>query len=374
MMTRNVFILAALLLSLAFINTVFADDVSDKTVAVEAEGSGSTKMEALQAAWMEAVRKGVGMYMSSKTEAVDDNLTEQVVLHSRGQVNSYSVISENKENDIWNVRIKANIDKDILQETAEVTQTNKLKLDGKDLAAAIDTKEKKAESQRLALAEVKNILNLVDILDYSANIEKFNNDKGNDFYFVKFILSMNLDKWLKQVHEAEKVLDRICSKKIDVNIRKDYSKVMLDDLRNYTPPFKDTFNWLIRYSTDTPRILDNIPNESICIFKSIGKSKCYLFEKGTVNDILYNEDKNRYLLQFKSNINDGLDSQEVESKVDTLTYPRSYNGSVFVYPCFGPGNSYFMLQYNQKLDLTAEQLVKNNEITTSYTLVRDDKE
>lgn len=67
MLARNVFILAALLISLAFRNTAFADGVSDKTETVEAEGSGSTKMEALQAAWMEAVRKGVGMYMSSKT-------------------------------------------------------------------------------------------------------------------------------------------------------------------------------------------------------------------------------------------------------------------------------------------------------------------
>lgn len=67
-------------------------------------------MDALKSAWMEAVRKAVGMFMVGTTEMINDALTEQLATYSRSQVNSYEVLSKKQNNGIWNVKIRANID------------------------------------------------------------------------------------------------------------------------------------------------------------------------------------------------------------------------------------------------------------------------
>lgn len=73
----GIFVSCLLAVALAFTPTVFAAE----QIEVEAEGSGTTKMAALQAAWQEAVRKGVGLFMTSKTQVIDDSLTEQIATY-----------------------------------------------------------------------------------------------------------------------------------------------------------------------------------------------------------------------------------------------------------------------------------------------------
>lgn len=78
------------------------EDVQSKTqeenqVEVTASGQGTTKIEALNAAWTEAVRLGVGMFVSSKTQVIDDALAEEIILHSRGRVHSYKILTEEKQ-------------------------------------------------------------------------------------------------------------------------------------------------------------------------------------------------------------------------------------------------------------------------------------
>jgi hypothetical protein len=82
-------------------NISFAD-----CITVEAEGSGETKAEALNNAWSEAVRKAVGIYLNSRSTAINDELLEQIVSYSRGCVDAYKVLKEEEDDDEWNKNIR----------------------------------------------------------------------------------------------------------------------------------------------------------------------------------------------------------------------------------------------------------------------------
>ena len=102
----------------------------ERFVLVEAEGHGATKLEAMTAAWIDAVRQGVGLYLDSRTEVVDEDILEQIVAHSRGRVNSYDELSAENVDGLWRVTILAEIEKDILQETAATAATTSVNVDG----------------------------------------------------------------------------------------------------------------------------------------------------------------------------------------------------------------------------------------------------
>lgn len=70
---------------------------SSEIIQVQAEGSGTSKLEATKNAWQEAVRQAVGVYMSSKTVVLDDDITESIAAYSRGQVDSYKVVKSEKK-------------------------------------------------------------------------------------------------------------------------------------------------------------------------------------------------------------------------------------------------------------------------------------
>jgi hypothetical protein len=51
-----------------------SNDGESGFIQVVAEGSGTTKLEALNSAWNEAVKLGVGMFLVSKTEVIDEEI------------------------------------------------------------------------------------------------------------------------------------------------------------------------------------------------------------------------------------------------------------------------------------------------------------
>jgi hypothetical protein len=136
---------------------VYAQDLStsdgSKYITVEAEGSGATKLEALNSAWSEAVKKAIGLYMVSKTSVIDEDIEEKILVYSRGRVNSYKEISSNKVNDIWLVKIEAEIEKEILIETVNAYSTSELPIDGLNLAATLSTDSEKELNKTLLLKD-----------------------------------------------------------------------------------------------------------------------------------------------------------------------------------------------------------------------------
>lgn len=118
-----------------------ASAATAEKIIVEAFGSGVTKIEALQNAWAVATREAVGLYMNARNELKSDSLdahyTEQVASYSRGQVDYFTILSEKRENGLWNIKIKANVDRDVLQETVAEATGRTVHIDGASLTAQI---------------------------------------------------------------------------------------------------------------------------------------------------------------------------------------------------------------------------------------------
>lgn len=143
--------------------------IGSEMVTVEAEGSGETKMAAMKEAWTEAVRKAVGMYMTSKTETLNDDLTEQIAAYSRGQVNSFEILSETHENSIWTVKIRANVDRDIMQETVSASMSKTVKVDGANIVAQQQSAQNKTRDA-LEVLQASNLLDFSNCLTYEASL------------------------------------------------------------------------------------------------------------------------------------------------------------------------------------------------------------
>lgn len=216
----------ALLFAPGMANVAFsADSPAPEKVTVEAEGSGETKMAAMKEAWTNAVRKAVGMYMTSKTETLNDDLTEQIAAYSRGQVNSFETLSENQENGNWHIKIKANVDRDIMQETVAASASQNVKVDGTNIAAQIQS----AEDKKKDAAEVLKSSGLMDFtkcLDYKPEIQTVDNE-GKKIVFMRHMLKFDLDKFKKQADELEKLVATMAISKRTASLKTDAAKAAL---------------------------------------------------------------------------------------------------------------------------------------------------
>ncbi len=83
-----------------------AKATGDKTVT--AEGSGSSKQDALLQAKRAAVEQGIGVVLSSQTEVENFMLKkDKVITQSVGSVRSFTAIKEEQKGDTWHVKISA---------------------------------------------------------------------------------------------------------------------------------------------------------------------------------------------------------------------------------------------------------------------------
>jgi hypothetical protein len=78
----------------------------DKTIT--AEGSGSSKQDALLQAKRAAVEEGIGVVLSSQTEVENFMLKkDKVITQSYGSVRSFTVVKEEQKGDTWHIKISA---------------------------------------------------------------------------------------------------------------------------------------------------------------------------------------------------------------------------------------------------------------------------
>jgi hypothetical protein len=120
---------------------------------VDAVGGGLTKEEALNAAFSEAVRKAVGAYLVSNTTVssnnISDEIKEQIILHSRGIIVSYVEIYSENKNSLWTVSIKAEIERNMMEESVNsVMQVFYQPKDNSVVEAATRWQERKANEQK----------------------------------------------------------------------------------------------------------------------------------------------------------------------------------------------------------------------------------
>ncbi|MDR0620866.1 MAG: hypothetical protein LBJ61_03195 [Deltaproteobacteria bacterium] len=119
-------------LSIAYVNSATAQD--NKFIEIIAEGTGSTKIEALNMAWSEAVKQGIGMFLVAKTQVMDETVTEQIIAHAKGRVNSYKELEAVKEDGLWKVKIQAFIERELLEDAVTTSDILSVSVDNPSLA------------------------------------------------------------------------------------------------------------------------------------------------------------------------------------------------------------------------------------------------
>lgn len=194
--------------------------MANNQVTVEAEGVGVKKMDALQDAWMNAVRQAVGIYVHGKSVLTDDKVTEQIVNLSRGKMNSYQILAESMEADgSWKLRISAVVDNDIIQEAIPAGQQSmSLTIDDNFVASSV-TDENKKVSQKELSETLKPLLDMKDCLDYYVQLVRGENKDDYNCIYAIHTLKYNLDKYLVRITEISKLLDEIAISKKKVFYR-----------------------------------------------------------------------------------------------------------------------------------------------------------
>ncbi|MDR0620865.1 MAG: hypothetical protein LBJ61_03190 [Deltaproteobacteria bacterium] len=202
-------------LSIAHVNSATAQD--NKFVEIIAEGAGSTKLEALNMAWSEAVKQGIGMFLVSKTEVVDETLTEQIIAHSKGRVDSYKDLEAVQADDIWKVRIQAFIERELL-EGAVTTSSRKtvimdnpiLAQEGRNWAARESAKdEAKKTAEQLVEYYFENN-DLTDIYKIDTITPSFQKDNGT--INIEVVVSIDEKKMNFLINNFIEIIEQISTK------------------------------------------------------------------------------------------------------------------------------------------------------------------
>jgi hypothetical protein len=109
-------------------------------VTVISRGQGTGRTQALNAAWVEAVRLAIGMIISSKSELNNNEFAEHTIAHSRGVIESFDILSEQNDGKRTTVTIQALVRKEILIDATKIyTKAQTVKA---DIAEAITTADK----------------------------------------------------------------------------------------------------------------------------------------------------------------------------------------------------------------------------------------
>ena len=137
---------------------IFAQD-TEKNVEIIVSGSGKTQDEAKQLALRSAIEQAFGVFISSKTEILNDNLvSDQITSIASGNIKSYQVLNESQLPDgSWGVMLKTIVSIDKL---TSFVQTKGVEVEVKGGLFALNIKQQILNEQ----AEVKAVNDMVGLL------------------------------------------------------------------------------------------------------------------------------------------------------------------------------------------------------------------
>ena len=197
-------------------------------ITVVAQGSAENKREALENAYTEAVRIAVGMIISGKTELNNDELSENIIMHSRGVIENFTVLDEITENNLIELYIQAKVHKEILHDqTKKYLESKTLKADTESTLKAQklqfqehqnslakqSTLQTKQKSGTELLKELFDKYNPEDFLSAELNPKIFYNEKNNMPY-IKIINTFNNDLfWNEFIPKIHEIMNGIALKK-----------------------------------------------------------------------------------------------------------------------------------------------------------------
>lgn len=245
-------------------------------VAVIARGEGTNRQEALEQAWIDAVRMAVGAVISSKSEINDDKFAEQTILHSRGAIESFDVIGSDESGGRSTVTIKALVKREILvEESKKYLEAKTVKTSGAanvvkaqmDENAGAVTKSDKIASGLELLKELFAAYPLEAF--WSAQLVpdiKMTKDKKP---YIQIIEKFDQDRfWKEFIPKLHEILGGIADKKKDMqysdNVRKANTQLRKtgyadnagvfrneDDMRKGIGPFCYDYHKSRSYKTDS---------------------------------------------------------------------------------------------------------------------------
>lgn len=383
---------------------------SSETIQVQAEGSGTSKIEATKNAWLEAVRQAVGVYMSSKTVVLDDEITESIAAYSRGQVESYKVVKSEQNADGWHIVILANIEKDVLQEETQKVSLMKqtLEFDGTSNVANKITKEDKKKSASEVISSIDR-LDFKDSLIYKAELRE-GKIEDKKIYYVRHYLGLDVKSYISKLAKLTKTLDKVAKTKkkyyfttetIKSNkIASDFELMLRApkdifsestikrrsyDIGNYDfkdPPFAGVANRndFLNLARDNEKC--------IAIVDSLSTISVYCFDlqiKKMFSCII----PNNLTLVFKIDDSDGVPlavSDAVTSVFSSLASrslaSRSYRFGtrdllLALFPFIGITDSFstnsYVFYIDQKLDLSDEEMLNIKQISPSFEIIGEER-
>ncbi|MDR1534859.1 MAG: formylglycine-generating enzyme family protein [Planctomycetota bacterium] len=139
---KKLFVLAFLCCLVGMRSGASAGEADDYYV-VETEGMGRNRAEAIDQAWIEAIRSSVGMMTDIRTEVSQDEVSETIIAHSRGLVEKYEILMADDSlagEGVYRIRLKAWVRKDILRDGLEYVASR-----GQVMAFSIEDLKRKDE-------------------------------------------------------------------------------------------------------------------------------------------------------------------------------------------------------------------------------------
>ena len=217
----------------------FADD--DKYIVVETDGQGETRIEAINAALLTAIRTAAGQFIDLKIELNNDELNEQIIAYSRGSIAGYDILSEDgtKANDgIYSVKVRVRVERELIRDGVKVAtnrtatvsfrpsdlQPEKEQLDPVTAQStdAITATNKGNESQGAELLRAMlERYNPEDFITFRTVGKVTPVKDKEDFVQVLVEVSFN-DKLYNEafIPDLKQVLDQIAAKKKDITLTK----------------------------------------------------------------------------------------------------------------------------------------------------------
>ncbi|MBQ9390236.1 MAG: hypothetical protein IJU07_08690 [Synergistaceae bacterium] len=190
-------------------------------VTVVAQGEGASRQAALEQAWTDAVRIAVGMVLSAKSNLNNDELSENIIAHSRGVIEDFDILHEDKRGSRTTIYIQARVRREILRDEAnKYSEAQVVKADtGRAVKAQMDdtakdtTKSNKTATGVALLKEVFDSYGPEDFFSATLN-PKIQYDKTTKKPYIQINEKFNQDLfWKEFLPRVRQALEGIALKK-----------------------------------------------------------------------------------------------------------------------------------------------------------------
>ena len=317
MVKKFLFFMALLLLVLSMTTMLSAAETDDdRYVVIDVTGKGKDRNSAIEDAWQKAIHEAAGVFIDSKTELNDNQLTEKIIAYSRALVEKYEILGADEsraDQGIYEIKMRLWIVRDVLRDGVKVAtnKTAKVSFSKDDLKpkepelnpsemekenVPEKVREKKAATGAELLSAMLDRYKPEDFISVRmvGKVTPVKNSGVEDLCQVVAEVSFN-DKYYYEafVPDLKQVLDQIATKKRDVNLTK-----QKDTLRR----IKDKKGAPLADSSIVMRGNDLGKEYSLAVYDKPDRFGCrlYAFSKDDADKILNNE--TGILAQFRGRI------------------------------------------------------------------------